>query len=127
MRRSMQFIEFIAGEFAKCEASLDLLETKVRKGLRDASISSLEILDVAVPAGRAANRAMRAISEVPAVQKDLVKETKVGELDEIWTMADEDAFGSETRSLHLRTALKIILRVSANLATSKQELIHTHL
>ena len=126
-RRSMQFIEVIAGEFAKSEAALDLLEAKLLKGLQNAGVTSEDMLDVALPAGRTAARAMTSVSEMPAVSIDLVLATKVDELDAIWTMASDGAFESSSRKLHIQTALNIVTRVTANMSLAKRDLTHTHL
>jgi len=91
-RKSIQFIEVIAGEFAKTELALDLLESKLWKGLANTAVTSEDMLEVALPAGRTAARAMTSVSEMPAVTIDLVSATKVDELDAIWTMASEGLF-----------------------------------
>lgn len=126
-RRSIQFIEVIAGEFAKSEAALDLLEAKLRKGLSNTNITSEDMLEVALPAGRTASRAMTSVSEMPDVSIDLVSATKVDELDTIWTMASEGVFESSSRKLHIQTALNIVTRVTANMSSAKGDLTHTHL
>lgn len=126
-RKSIQFIEVIAGEFAKSEVALDLLEARLRKGLRNPNVTSEDMLEVALPAGRTAARAMTSVSEIPAVSIDLVSATKVDELDAIWTMASEGAFESSSRKLHIQTALNIVTRVTANMSLAKRDLTHTHL
>lgn len=126
-RKSIQFIEVIAGEFAKTELALDLLESKLWKGLANTAVTSEDMLEVALPAGRTAARAMTSVSEMPAVTIDLVSATKVDELDAIWTMASEGLFESSSRTLHIQTALNIVTRVSANMSSAKRDLTHTHL
>ncbi|WP_224815179.1 hypothetical protein [Hasllibacter sp. MH4015] len=126
-RRSVQFIEVISVQFADCEASLDLLEAKLRKSLVHPEISSAEILEFALPAGRKASRAMRSVSEMPAVQLDLIAQTRVDELDAIWQMASEDEFSESTRALAIKTALNIVTRVSANLSSAKSTILAKHL
>lgn len=126
-RKSIQFIEVIAGEFAKSEAALDLLEAKLRKGLSNANVTSEDMLEAALPAGRTAARAMTSVSEMPTVSIDLVLATKVDELDAIWTMASDGAFESPSRKLHIQTALNIVTRVTANMSSAKRNLTHTHL
>ena len=126
-RRAVQFIELIAGEFAKCEASLDLLESKLRKAIVNPSITSEDILDVALPAGRTSGRSMRTVSDMPAVKTDMISTTCVDQLDEIWQMASDDSFADASRTLSLKTALNIVTRASSNLASAKSELIAKHL
>ena len=126
-RKSIQFIEVIAGEFAKSEAALDLLEAKLRKELSNTNVTSEDMLEVALPAGRTAARAMTSVSEMSAVSIDLVSATKVDELDAIWTMASEGAFESSSRKLHIQTALNIVTCVTANMSSAKRDLTHTHL
>ncbi|WP_372992122.1 hypothetical protein [Sulfitobacter sp.] len=123
----MQFIEVISGEFAKSEAALDLLEAKLRKGLGNASVTSEDVLEVALPAGRTATRAMTAVSDMPTVIIDLVTATKVDELDTIWIMASDGVFESSSRILHLQTALHVVTRVSANLGSAKRDLTNQHM
>lgn len=126
-RKSIQFIEVIAGEFAKSEAALDLLEAKLRKGLNNADVTSEDMLEVALPAYRTAGRAMTSVSEMPTVFIDLFSATKVDELDAILMMADEQAFESPSRKLQIQTALNIVTRVTANMSSAKRDLTHTHL
>lgn len=126
-RKSIQFIEVISVEFAKSEAALDLLEAKLRKGLNNTDVTSDDILEVAVPASRTAGRAMTSVSEMPAVTIDLFSATNVDELDEILIMADEQAFESASRKLHIQTAMNILTRVTANMSSAKRDLTHTHL
>ena len=126
-RKSIQFIEVIAGEFAKSEAALDLLEAKLRKELSNTNVTSEDMLEVALPAGRTAAIAMTSVSEMSAVSIDLVSATKVDELDAIWTMASEGAFESSSRKLHIQTALNIVTCVTANMSSAKRDLTHTHL
>ena len=83
-RKAIQFIEVIAGEFAKSEAALDLLEAKLRKGLNNADVTSGDMLEAALQASRTAVRAMTSVSELPTVSIDLVSATKVDELENIW-------------------------------------------
>lgn len=125
--KRVQFIEFIAGEFAKCEASLDVLESKLRRGLNHDSVTSADVLEVALPAGRTCARSMRTISEMRTVTEDLVVSTNVDQLDEIWVMADEGEFENKARALHFRTAIHIVTRVSANMASAKAQLTSAHL
>lgn len=126
-RRAVQFIEVMSGEFAKSEAALDLLEAKLRKALSNQGVTSDDVLEVALPAGRTATRAMTSVSDMPAVVIDLVAATKVDELDVIWNMASDGVFESEARTVHIQTALNIVTRVTANMASAKKDLTHTHL
>jgi len=126
-RRVVQFIEVISSEFAKSEAALDLLEAKLRKALSNCGVTSEDVLEVALPAGRIANRAMTSVSNMPDVVVDLVTATKVDELDDIWNMAANGTFESASRTLHIQTALNIVTRVTDSMASAKKVLIHTHL
>lgn len=126
-RRLVLFIEVISGEFAKSEAALDLLEAKLCKGLGNSDVTSGDVLEVVVPASRTAARAMTTVSNMPAVVVDLVTATKVDELDVIWNMASEGLFETACRSQHIGTALNIVTRVAANMASAKKDLTHTHL
>jgi hypothetical protein len=110
-RKSIQFIEVITVEFAKSEAALDLLEARLRKALNNTDVTS----------------AMTSVSEMPAVAVDLFSATNVDELDAIMIMADEQVFESGTRKLHIQTAMNILTRVTANMASAKRDLTHTHL
>ena len=126
-RKSIQFIEVITVEFAKSEAALDLLEARLRKALNNTDVTSEDILEVVVPAYRTSGRAMTSVSEMPAVAVDLFSATNVDELDAIMIMADEQVFESGTRKLHIQTAMNILTRVTANMASAKRDLTHTHL
>ena len=90
-------------------------------------MTSEDVLEVALPAGRIANRAMTSVSNMPDVVVDLVTATKVDELDDIWNMAANGTFESASRTLHIQTALNIVTRVTASMASAKKVLIHTHL
>jgi len=104
-----------------------LLEAKLRKALSNQGVTSDDVLEVALPAGRTATRAMTSVSDMPAVVIDLVAATKVDELDVIWNMASDGVFESEARTVHIQTALNIVTRVTANMASAKKDLTHTHL
>lgn len=126
-KRRIEFIEFIAGEFAKIDVAFDALETKLRKASKQPGIDSDEILEVALPAMRVSSRALIAVSNMPAVSLDLPLASGVDELDEILTMADDNAFDSPQRNLHIGTALNIVTRVAAKCATTKRDVQSIHL
>lgn len=114
-------------EFGKIDASLDALEVMLRRASKKTSISSHDILNVALPAVRISGRALTAVSGMPAVSQDLVSLSGVDELDEVLTLADDEAFDSSTRALHINAALNIVTRVSARCASTKLEVQSTHL
>jgi len=126
-KKRVEFIELIAVEFGKIDASLDALEVMLKRASKRATIDSHEILNVALPAVRISGRALTAVSGMPAVSQDLVNLSGVDELDQILTMADDGAFDEATRSLHITTALNIVTRVAARCASTKLEVQSTHL
>lgn len=126
-KRRIEFIEYIAGKFSSVDVTLDALETKLRRAIIDPAISSHDILDVAVPAVRASNRALTEVSNMPAVSKDLLASSGVDELDNVLTMVEDGSFEGVTRNLGINTALKIVTRVATKCSATQREVQSIHL